>query len=210
VPSAELVTDAPSRGGRLPPAEAGYPGGGDGGGGLIGDPARFGLWLFLATLSMLFVGLTSAYLVRRESGDWLPLRPPGVLWVNTAILLASSVTLEAARRRLAAWDLSGTRRFLGGTGLLGAGFVAGQALAWRELVDRGFYLASNPHNSFFYVLTGLHVLHLVSGLIWYCAVHYRLRRLAIAPGDDGLRLFATYWHFLGGLWLYLLLLLFVI
>jgi len=211
MPTAELVENAPDRGGAVPPpGEVVRPGGGDGGGGLIGDPARFGLWLFLATLSMLFIGFTSAYLVRRASGDWLPLRPPLLLWLNTAVLGASSATLELARRRLAGWDLPGTRRFLAGTGLLGAAFVAGQGLAWRELVARGFYLASNPHNSFFYVLTGIHVLHLVSGLIWFCVVYYRVHRLALTPGEDGLRLFATYWHFLGGLWLYLLLLLFVV
>jgi cytochrome c oxidase subunit III len=211
MPTAELVRDAPNQGGTAPPPwEAVRHRGGDGGGGLIGDPARFGLWLFLATVSMLFIGFTSAYLVRRASGDWLPMRPPMLLWLNTAVLAASSATLEVSRRRLAAWDLTGTRRFLAGTGLLGAAFVAGQGLAWRELVARGYYLASNPHNSFFYVLTGMHALHLVSGLIWFCAVYYRVQRLALTPGEDGLRLFATYWHFLGGLWLYLLLLLFVL
>jgi cytochrome c oxidase subunit 3 len=77
------------------------------------------------------------------------------------------------------------------------------------LAARGFYLDSNPHNSFFYVLTGVHLAHLAGGLVWCGVVLSRVRRLAYVPGEDALGLFATYWHFLAGLWIYLLLLLFV-
>jgi cytochrome c oxidase subunit 3 len=95
------------------------------------------------------------------------------------------------------------------TGLLGALFAVGQVMAWRVLAARGYYLDSNPHNSFFYVLTGAHLVHLAGGLVWFGVVLSRVRRLAYVPGEDGLGLFATYWHFLAGLWVYLLLLLFV-
>jgi cytochrome c oxidase subunit 3 len=183
---------------------------GDGAPGIIGDTARFGLWAFLGTISMLFIGFTSAYLIRRASFDWRPLGAPGILWVNTAILLASSVTLEAARKRLREWDLRGVLPWVGATGALGVLFLAGQLMAWRTLASRGVFLATNPHSSFFYVLTGLHGLHLLGGLVWFLAVLFQLRRMAYTPGEDGLRLFATYWHFLGALWLYLLVLLFVL
>jgi cytochrome c oxidase subunit 3 len=148
-------------------------------------------------------------MVRRASGAWVPLSPPWLLWANSLVLLASSATLELARRRLRGWDLPAVDRWVLATGVLGALFVAGQLQVWRILVAEGYYLASNAHNSFFYMLTGIHGLHLVSGLIWFGVVLARLRRLAYVPGEDGLRLFATYWHFLGGLWLYLVFLLFV-
>ncbi len=182
---------------------------GGGAAGVLGNPDLFGLWAFLGTVSMLFIGFTSAYILRRASADWQPLTAPPILWLNTLALLASSATLEIARRRLRGWDLSSCVRFVLLTGALGLVFVAGQYVGWQQLAAQGVFLASNPHSSFFYVLTGLHALHLLGGLCWFVAVLRRLRRLAYLPGEDGLRLFATYWHFLAGLWVYLLWLLFV-
>ena len=194
---------------------AGGPGGpaarrdgdGDRGSGL--DPARFGLWAFLGTVSMLFAGFTSAYVVRRAAADFRPFAVPDLLVWNSLALLASSATLELARRRLRGWDLAGARAFLSATGLLGGLFALGQLLVWRQLAGQGVYLASNPHSSFFYVLTGLHGLHLAGGLIWFGVVRRRLSRLTLTPGQDGLGLFAAYWHYLDALWIYLALLLFV-
>jgi cytochrome c oxidase subunit 3 len=201
----------PGLGDGRPRGPADGPGFGSGSGpqGLFGDPARLGLLLFLGTVSMLFIGFTSAYILRRASADWRPLAAPGLLWLNTLALGASSATLEAARRRLRGWDLAGAQRLTLVTGLLGLLFVAGQWLAWRQLAAQGVFLASNPHSSFFYLLTGVHVVHVAGGLAWFTRVFLRLRRMALTPGEDGLSLFATYWHFLGALWAYLLLLLFV-
>ena len=195
----------------LPPrADAACGGPPEGPQGILGDPARFGLLAFLGTVSMMFIGLTSAYLVRQTAPDWRPLPAPPILWWNTACLLLSSVVLEGARRGLRRVDLAAARRGLLAAGLLGLAFAAGQLQAWRILTGRGLSLASNPHSSFFYVLSGLHVLHLCGGLVWWAAAFHRLRRLAFPPGQDVLRLFATYWHFLAGLWLYLLYVLFVL
>jgi cytochrome c oxidase subunit III len=190
--------------------DSGNGGRGDGAPGFIGDTALFGLWAFLGTISMLFIGFTSAYLIRRASYDWRPLAPPWILWWNTAALLGSSLTLEAARKRLREWDLRGLFPWVAATGFLGILFLAGQVAAWRKLAAQGVFLASNPHSSFFYVLTGLHGVHLLGGLAWFAVVLIQVRRLALTPGEDGLRLFATYWHFLAGLWVYLLFLLFVL
>jgi cytochrome c oxidase subunit 3 len=184
-------------------------GGDDGSRGASGDPRRFGLWLFLGTLSMLFVGFTSAYVVRRAGDDWAPIPTPGVLWVNGAVLIASTVALEIARRRLRGWDLVGTQGWLALTGALGGLFLVGQLLAWRALAAQGVFLATNPHSSFFYVLSGLHALHLAGGLIWFAAAMWNVRRMAYTPGEDALALFATYWHFLTVLWAYLFVLLFL-
>jgi cytochrome c oxidase subunit 3 len=95
------------------------------------------------------------------------------------------------------------------TGFLGLLFATGQWLAWQALAASGVFLASNPHSSFFYMLTGVHLAHLFGGLVWFVAVQNRVRRLRYTPGEDGLRLFATYWHFLAVVWAYLLFLLFV-
>ena len=187
----------------------GDPSGQGGSFGIIGDPARFGLLAFMGTVSMLFIGFTSAYILRRASADWLPLAAPPVLWLNTAILAASSLTLETARRRLRGWDLSVAQKWGTATAVLGIAFLAGQYVGWQQLRASGVFLATNPHSSFFYVLTGVHALHLVGGLTWGLVVVARLRKMTLTPGEDGLGLFATFWHFLGALWLYLLFLLFV-
>jgi cytochrome c oxidase subunit 3 len=199
----------PGEGGRVPPAEGRSGGEGWwGGGSILADPARLGLWLFLGTITMLFIGFTSAFIARRASSDWRALEVPGLLWANTAVLLASSVTVEGARRRLRRWE-PGVVGWLAATGALGAAFVAGQVAAWRSLTAQGVQLSSNPHVSFFYLLTGLHVVHLLGALAWFAVVLVKAQRLAYTPGQDGLGLFATFWHFLGGLWVYLFLLLFV-
>src|SRR5688572_5429107 len=204
------VLERPASGGggadALPPE-----GRGDGGGGapLGADPTRFGVLLLLGTVTMLFIGFTSAYLVRRTAADWRPLSPPSLLWWNTAALVLSSVFLQQARRRLVGWDLSGAQRALSLTGVLGALFAAGQVLAWRQLAAQGVFLSSHPHSSFFYMLTGVHLLHVAAALIWYAVTFVKLRRMAYAPGEDGLSLFALFWHFLGVLWIYLLALLFL-
>jgi cytochrome c oxidase subunit 3 len=197
----------PGAGGEGPHGDDGTRG--PGSSGLLGDPARFGLLMFMGTISMLFIGFTSAYILRRTSDDWRPLGAPPVLWANTVALLLSSAALQRARRRLRGWDLAGAQAAFLVTGLLGLLFVGGQVLGWRQLSARGVFLSSHPHSSFFYVLTGVHALHLLGGLAWFTALLVRFRRMAVLPGEDGLRLFATYWHFLGGLWLYLLWLLFV-
>ncbi len=195
------------------PTGRGPVGRGDDGGGpnATFDPAQFGLWAFLGTVSMLFIGFTSAYIVRRTGIDWRPLPLPRLLWWNTAALLLSSVALEMARRRRAALDLRGLRIWLGGTALLASLFVAGQFQAWRLLRALGFFLSSNPHSSFFYMLSGVHLFHLGGGLVWFALVLYRLRGPRYAPTAGGrtLSLFATYWHFLGLLWVYVLVLIFV-
>jgi cytochrome c oxidase subunit 3 len=196
--------------------------GGSGGGGgtpepsgpersdILGDPARFALWVLLGTIAMLFIGFTSAFLVRRASADWEPMPAPTLLWINTAVLAASSVSLEAARRSLRGVRYESVMRWVSITGLLGALFVAGQVVAWKQLGAQGVFLSVNPHSDFFFMLTGVHVVHVAAALIWFAVVFTRVRRRAYAPGSDGLGLFATFWHFLAVLWAYLLFLLFAL
>lgn len=168
------------------------------------DTRLLGLWFFLANVTMLFAGFTSAILVRRAMPDWQPLPLPPLLWVNTTVLFASSLTLERARTMARQNLLPQTRVWVLGTAVLGALFLSGQIGAWEQLRALGVFLPSNPHSSFFYILTGVHGAHLFGGL---AALAYLVAR----PVRKGtLNLCATYWHFLDGLWLYLFIMLFVV
>ncbi len=186
------------------------PRGDDDGGasGVFGDTHLVGLLAFLATVSMLFIGFTSAYVLRRASADFEPLPMPPLLWLSTALLLFSSAAVEVAHRRLRGWDLRGARGAFALAGALAAAFVLAQWGVFRASQAAGVFLSTNPHSSFFYVLTGLHALHVLGGLGWCARLSLALGRGRLARGSDGLRLFALYWHFLGGLWVYLLALLF--
>lgn len=177
---------------------------------------RLGMWVALASIVMLFTSLSSAYIVRAaSSSDWQPLRMPRILMLSTALILISSGTLEAARRKLKDVAGSAHRPWLLLTLVLGGGFLVSQFLAWRQLVRQGVYVASSPHSSFFYLLTALHGAHLLGGL---AALGYLFLR-SRAPGDDQVSVtkaraktdaVTLYWHFMDFLWLYLFVLLFYV
>lgn len=176
------------------------------------DKNRIGIWVALASILMLFAALVSAYIVRQSNTApgmaWLSMELPPLLWVNTAVLIASSVTLEAARRALGRASFVRFSRWMTVTTLLGAGFLAGQIVAWKQLADRGIYLSSTPHSSFFYVLTSLHAVHLLGGLIALSYVTIGGFRYNFGPARrTGVDVTAVYWHFMDGLWVVLFLLL---
>lgn len=172
---------------------------------------QLGVWMFLATVTMLFAAFTSAYLVRRGGTDWRPIVLPSVLWLNTAVLVGSSSVLEYGRRAAVRRQWWAARfGFITAIGL-GIGFLGGQLVAWQVLVGQGVYIPTVPHSSFFYLLTGLHGVHLVAGLTVLAAT---VPSFSARPGPvDGASpevragLAATFWHFFGGVWLYLLALL---
>src|ERR1041385_4687631 len=131
------------------------------------SPARYriGVWMGIGSILMLFVALASAYIVRSASSDdWHRIAMPKVLWLSTALLVISSVTIELARRSLKSRNESGYSLWLTNTAVLGVAFVVSQLFAWRQLVRQGAYLASNPYNSFFYLFTGAHGVHVFGGL----------------------------------------------
>ena len=186
-------------------------------------PARTGVWVGIAAITMSFAAYTSAMLVRAGSApDWQHFRLPSILYANTVLLLASSGTLELARARIAgangaipiaeAWGRAvpaAARSWLMATLALGALFVAGQIVAWRDLIAQGLFLATGPSSAFFYVFTGVHAVHLLGGM---AAVGYVVWRLgpagAAAPNRmNALSAASLYWHFMGALWVYLLLIL---
>jgi cytochrome c oxidase subunit 3 len=165
---------------------------------------RLGMWFALTGIVMLFAAFTSALVVRKGmSFDWVPVRVPPILWLNTLVLLASSAALELSRRSLRAGAAKAFVRWLAAALVLGLGFLAGQLIAWRELAARGIYLASNPGSSFFYVLTAVHGFHLLGGVVALAYVVFRARPIAIGLARrTPLDVTAIYWHFMDVLWIY--------
>ena len=176
---------------------------------------RIGMWVALASILMMFTALSSAYIVRSGSAsDWQPLRMPRVLLLSTALILVSSGTLEAARRTWKAVN-NIQRRWLLVTVALGIGFLGSQLLAWRQLVRQGVYVASNPHSSFFYLLTAAHAVHLLGGLLALAYLSLRARparddQAALEKSQAGADAVTLYWHFMDFLWVYLFVLLFFV
>jgi cytochrome c oxidase subunit 3 len=177
-----------------------------------GEPAKTGIWVGLAAITMSFAAFTSAMVVRQGTApDWRHLALPHILYLNTAILLASSVTLELSRRQIASY-MGGLRRSAENPGrwlyitlFLGVLFVAGQYAAWLQLRAQGWYVATNPSSSFFYVFTWIHAMHVLGGLGGLVAVISKLRRGVLRRST--LDATSHYWHFMDALWLYLLFLL---
>ena len=165
---------------------------------------KTGTWLGLGAVVMLFAAFTSAYVVRQGvSSDWRPTRLPSILWVSTAVIVASSLTFERARR-----DKQSALLWLTATSVLGVVFLAGQYVAWQQLRAAGVFLASNPSSSFFYLLTGAHGAHIVGGIL---ALFYVVGKAWTVERwvnrQAAVEATALYWHFMDGLWVYLFLLL---
>ncbi|MGH9745997.1 MAG: cytochrome c oxidase subunit 3 [Candidatus Acidiferrales bacterium] len=175
-----------------------------------GIPSQTGIWVAVSAIAMSFAALTSALVVREASGsDWHRFVLPRILYLDTMILIASSYTVELSRKQFDAQseNSAATRatglHWLYVTQTLGLLFVAGQFLAWRSLAARGLYLATSPTSSFFYVLTAMHGLHLLGGVLGLFYVGSRLRSRA-RNALTSLGTAAVYWHFVDLLWIYLL------
>ena len=174
-------------------------------------PSSTAIWVVLFAITMMFAAFTSALIVRKASQDWHSFTLPSILYFNTLLLLASSATLEVSRRRVATFmgglksQIESPARWLYITLFLGLLFVAGQYVAWSQLRAEGLYLATNPSSSFFYLLTVTHALHVLGGLGGVIYVIRKLSKLDLRRSQ--LVATARYWHFMGILWLYLLLLL---
>jgi cytochrome c oxidase subunit III len=240
-PTATIDEPLVSRGdnGRLPPGREG--GGEDGPGAGLPDyatrlrRARLGLLVALTPVLMLFVSFTSAYVVRQGLPtldprtnqmvlDWIPVKLPVLLLVNTCILLLSSLGMELARRQImteAARVPASVRidppvasaedskiPWLAMTLVLGLVFLFGQWMAWRQLAAAGFYVATTPSSSFVYLLTGTHAVHLMFGVLaLFVASAASLLRRSMATRSIVVDVTAWYWHFMALLWVYILCLL---
>jgi len=196
-----------------PPVDRGWGGGGGGpeGRGSSRRASFTGLFVLIAASTMVFAAFTSAFVVRRGlSEDWASMPKPSILFVNTIVLLVSSVVLDISRRALKKGNRSQFNFWWSLATGLGILFLLGQAYAWRELKAAGVYVATNPASSFFYVLTASHAFHLLGGVIALVYVDVQALRLRLGPAKrTAIDVTAIFWHFLDGLWLYLMVLFYV-
>jgi cytochrome c oxidase subunit 3 len=189
------------------PIEPGW--GGDGSPEQRGSSRRtafFGLLLLVVATAIVFAAFTIAFVMRRSlSGDWAHTPKPPILWVNTALLLVSSFVLDRARHALKAGDRSRFNFWWTSATALGILFLLGQAIAWSQLWSRGIYMASSPGSAFFFVLTAAHAFHLLGGVAALAYVDVQALRLRLGPAKrTTIDVAAIYWHFLDGVWLYLM------
>ena len=170
-------------------------------------PKKFALWLFMVTVVMLFAAFTSAYLVRRDAGNWLLFNLPSLLNVNTVVIILSSVTMQLAYWAAKKDELEKLKLYILATTILGIAFLVLQVFAWGQLVDGGIFFGgkgSNPAGSFLYVFTGLHGFHLISGVIYLLVVLFKTFNYQVHSKNMlQIEMCTTYWHFLDLLWVYL-------
>jgi cytochrome c oxidase subunit 3 len=174
------------------------------------SPARTGLWAFLAVVTSLFGLFISAYHMRAEYPDWVQLKDPGLLWLNTVLLVLTSVGFQYARNAAEAGRLEQMRAGLTVGGVLTLAFLAGQYTAWEQLQQAGYFLADNPSYAFFYLLTGVHGLHLVGGLWVWAKMTLKVWRgfdaqdvVEVGRVRLSVELCTVYWHYLLLVWVVL-------
>jgi cytochrome c oxidase subunit 3 len=174
-------------------------------------PARIGLWVFLAVITSLFGLFFSAYFIRMGHGhgaghgisDWHSVSKPPILWFNTAMLVMSSAAMQMARRAVGFNQRGRVRGYLFAGGTFALLFLAGQLVGWHQLRESGYGLTSGPAGAFFYVLTGVHGLHLLGGLgVWLKTMaRMRTRAVELIEVRLSIELCTVYWHYLLLVWL---------
>lgn len=163
--------------------------------------SQVALWWLMGVIGMLFTLMLVAYVMRMSLGDWRPLPPVNALWVNTGLLAAACIVMQSAASQAKRGELRRSRRDWTLAGALALAFIAGQLWVWRDLALRRYGVSGNPANSFFFLLTGLHALHLLGGVVaWALLIP---RRVTHATRARRLSLTAQYWHFLFALWVVL-------
>jgi cytochrome c oxidase subunit 3 len=165
------------------------------------------LWIGLVSIGMMFAGLTSGYIVRRGTGTWLAFQIPMPFFISTAIIIISSITMNMALQAAKKGALSAITRAIVLTLILGIAFGICQFIGYKTLVDQKIFLVgsnSNASGSYFYILSLLHLCHIIGGLVALSIAFVKaIRKKYSTENYLGIKLCATYWHFLDGLWVYL-------
>jgi cytochrome c oxidase subunit 3 len=170
---------------------------------------KFIVWLFIITIIMFFAAFTSAYLVRRAEGNWTEFTIPTIFWFSTGLLIISSIFMHLAYNAARKDDFGRLKQFISITFFSGIIFLIMQYLGWLELQKTGIFLKGNPSGSFYYLITGLHGFHLITGLVVLMfSFYYSFQNQIHSKNLIRIEVCATYWHFLDILWVYLFLFLF--
>lgn len=169
---------------------------------------RIAIWIAITSIAVLFLALTLAMVARAHSSNWVHAAVPRLLYFNTIVLVTSSLTFEFSKRALKRESPAQFIRWLYVTAALGITFIAGQLIAWRELASHGIYITTDPSSAFLYLLTAAHGVHLLGGILALLYLVFRRRKIVNNPQRRvAVDITATYWHFMDGLWIYLLVLL---
>lgn len=168
-------------------------------------PTKFTLWVALGSIIMMFAGLTSAYIVKRSQPNWSTFEMPALFWYSTAVILVSSLTMQMALRAFKQRERMKYRGLLTLTVLLGVAFVVMQWFGFSQIWASGITFAGAGGGQFLYIIAGLHAIHVIGGLIalaimFFKAVSTKSRNYNSVPVE----VMATYWHFVGALWIYLM------
>ena len=174
-------------------------------------PHKFTLWVGLASIVMMFAGFTSAYIIKRNQGNWVSFDLPTVFWYSTAVIIISSITLLLAKTAFKNREMLQYKNLVVATLVLGVLFIVLQIIGFKQLWVNGMTLQANVSFSFLYVIVGLHALHVLGGIIallvmFAKAFSSRVRNYDITPVE----VISTYWHFVDFLWIYLLIFLIMI
>lgn len=170
------------------------------------NPKKFALWLFMVTIGMIFAALTSAYIVRQAEGNWLDFALPIEMWISSGIILISSVTIHWALISAKKDNLERVKLAVSITTLLGVAFLITQFYSWEALVENKVFFVGNPSGSFLYVLSGLHGVHIISGIIFLLIVLFSTYKYKVHSKNlNQIQMCASFWHFLDALWIYLFL-----
>jgi len=175
------------------------------------NPKKFVLWLLIVASVMLFAGFTSAYIVRRGEGNWEVFELPSLFLVNTIIAVVSSLFMQLAYMSAKKENRTSTKILLGTTVAMGFAFCIGQFYAYQQMIANNVFFAfSNPSNSFVYVISGLHLAHVIGGLIFLLIMWVGSFKTTLSKNFQlYLNMCLTYWHFIGILWIYLYLFLYL-
>ncbi len=167
-------------------------------------PHKFALWLGIGSIVMMFAGLTSAHIVRHAQGNWVNYRLPAVFWVSTATIVLSSVTMAMGIKAFKNRLMPRFKMFITLTLVLGILFGVFQWMGFKTLYAENIRVDGNPSESFLFIIAGLHLLHILGGLVALLIVFLRAFRTKVKVYNaTGLEIVGTYWHFVDALWIYL-------
>lgn len=180
------------------------------------QPKKFALWLGIVSITMMFAGFTSAFIVRRLAGNWVQFKLPNMFWISTAVIIASSATMYLAQRFFKTENkFPQYRLFLGITLILGIVFLILQYQGWQEMTNYGILLNGNPSGSFVYIISGVHAAHIIGGLLFLVIAFVKslventpVKQLIKQTNPDAelnVELLSIYWHFVDIVWVYLFL-----
>lgn len=167
-------------------------------------PQKFAMWIAMGSIIMMFAGLTSAYIVRKAQGNWVNYELPAIFWGSTIAILASSVTMHMGVKAFKNRRMIPFRRLISATLILGILFGASQYIGFLQLYANNIRIDGNPSESFLFIIAGLHLLHILGGIIALLIVFIKAFRTRIKVyNSTGLEIVAAYWHFVDVLWIYL-------